>query len=101
MPTPDEIRARFAAYVAAVEARDRDALLACFADDAVQIDPYPSPANVGKDAIGTFFDQTFTLAEKLVFTVGQVVIGGDRGVFPFSLLSTLPGGAGTLELNAV
>jgi ketosteroid isomerase-like protein len=90
---------RFRAYVAAIEGRDRPALLECFTDDVVQIDPYPAPANIGKDTVGSFFDQMWSLAERLEFIVGRVVTGGDRGVFPFTVRSTV--GGVVVEVDAV
>jgi steroid delta-isomerase len=91
--------AMFAAYVKAIESRDRAALLACFTEDVVQVDPYPSPPNVGKEAVGAFFDQTWTLAERIEFVVGRTIIGGDRGVFPFTTRSTV--GGTVVEVDAV
>lgn len=99
MPTPDQVRSAFARYVAAWEARDRPAFLACFAEAATQVDPYPSAPNVGREAIAGFFDQTVAMTEAMAFSVGRVIVGGDRGVFPFTVRSTV---AGTqVEVDAV
>jgi ketosteroid isomerase-like protein len=56
---------------AAVEAKDLPATLACFADDAVLIDPhYPSPGMVGKaeiaDGLGWGFGGMKTFGFKIV-----------------------------------
>ena len=56
MPTKDEVRALLQRYADAMNARDREAWLDCFADDAVQEDPVGTPPNVGREAIGRFFD---------------------------------------------
>jgi steroid delta-isomerase len=96
---PAELHATFAAYTKAIESRDRTALLALFADDIVQIDPYPSDPNVGKDAVGAFFDQTWAMTEAMQFTIGGAIVSGDRGVFPFTVRSTV--GGGQVEVDAI
>jgi steroid delta-isomerase len=68
-----------------VTSRNREALRACFTDDVTQVDPYPSPPNVGKDAVMAFFENTWTMAETLEFIPGRAIVGGDRGVFPFTI----------------
>lgn len=99
VPTPEQVTAAFRVYVDAWERRDRDALLACFTDDIVQVDPYPSPPNVGKAAVGAFFDQTTAMTEAMRFEVGRVIVAGDRGVFPFTVRSTV--GGTDVEVDAV
>lgn len=99
MPTPEQIKGIFTEYVQAWQARDRDALLACFTDDVVHVDPYPSDPHVGKDAIGGFFDETIAVTDAMRFDIGRVIIGGDRGVFPFTVCSSV--GATDIEVDAV
>ena len=56
--------------LAAFKAKDLDATLAYFADDAVFIDPhYPNPQLVGKQAIADGFTWTFATLEKLNFAI--------------------------------
>lgn len=99
MPDPALLHATFAAYTSAIESRDRDALLACFTDDIVQVDPYPSAPNVGKEAVLAFFEQTWTMTASITFVVGRVIVSGDRGVFPFTTRSVV--GTDTVEVDAV
>lgn len=99
MPTPEQIKGIFTDYVHAWQARDRDALLACFADDVVHVDPYPSEPNVGRDAVGVFFDQTVAMTDAMRFDIGRVIVGGDRGVFPFTVCSSI--GGTDVEVDAV
>jgi steroid delta-isomerase len=95
VPTAEQIHAAFETYASAVTSRDRAALLACFTDDIVQVDPYPSPPNVGKDAVLAFFEQTWAMAAELEFVRGRAIVGGDRGVFPFTIV------AAGFEIDAV
>ena len=91
--------ATFSQYTKAIETRDRPGLLDLFAEDAVQIDPYPSAPNVGRDAIGAFFDQTWQMTEAMEFIVGKAIVSEDRGVFPFTVRSTV--GGGQVEVDAI
>ena len=67
MPTSAQSQSAIDGYGAAYAARDRAAFLAVFAADAVQVDPVPAPANVGHEAIGTFFDK-----KGLIFFVSNI-----------------------------
>lgn len=95
----DEIRGTFQAYMKAIESRDRTGLLALFADDIVQVDPYPSAPKVGKEAVGAFFDQTWAMTQEMKFILGRTIISADRGVFPFTIRSKV--GDATVEVDAV
>src|SRR5581483_12233475 len=86
-------------YTKAIETRDRGALLELFTEDAVQIDPYPSAPNVGREAIGGFFDQTWAMTEAMEFIVGKAIVSADRGVFPFTVRSTV--GGSQVEVDAI
>src|SRR5204862_2175983 len=91
MPTPDQIETTIKSYVAALTNRDKDAFLNCFADDAVQIDPYPNAANKGRDAIGGFWDQQIGMAEALQFDITEQVIAGDRAAVAWQIMLTAAG----------
>lgn len=56
MATTAEVKALLDRYCAAMSEKDREAWLDCFADDAAQEDPVGAPVNVGRAAIGAFFD---------------------------------------------
>ena len=51
-----DVKALLDRYCRAMSDKDREAWLDCFADDAVQEDPVGSPPNIGRAAIGGFFD---------------------------------------------
>ena len=61
MPTPEQMRATVAGYVAAYKANDRDALLALFATDAEWTDPVGTPMHHGREGVAKFWDDTRTL----------------------------------------
>ena len=78
MPAPEQVQAAVDADGAAYAARDREAFLALFSTDAVQIDPVPAPANVGHEAIGAFFDNAMGMAPDLALTVDRTIVCGDQ-----------------------
>lgn len=71
-----DIRALLDRYCDAMTSHDRQAWLACFADDAVQEDPVGAVPNVGKDQIGAFFDAN-TVAVHIYQTHDPLVVGNE------------------------
>ena len=74
MPTKDTVRALLERYCATMNAHDREPWLDCFAVDAVQEDPVGTPPNVGREAIGAFFDAN-DVKVTLSITDDPLVIG--------------------------
>ena len=64
VPTTAQLREVMARYAAVVSSRDADAYAALFTPDAVQVDPYPTPPNVGRDAIRAFIQRSSTPARR-------------------------------------
>jgi uncharacterized protein (TIGR02246 family) len=65
-----ELRLLVDQCLAAVEAKDLDAVLELFADDASMLDPhYPSPHMAGKPAIAEGMKWVFGTMDRLSFTV--------------------------------
>jgi len=60
MPTSAEVLPLLERYCAAMTNHEREAWLDCFTDDATQEDPVGAPVNVGREAIGQFFDANIT-----------------------------------------
>lgn len=62
---------------------DRDALLACFADDAWIEDPVGTARYEGKEALSGFFDQSSSLADSLELRqTGPVRVAAGECAFP-------------------
>ena len=91
MPSADQIRNAVDAYGAAYASRDRAAFVALFSVDAVQIDPVPSPANVGPEAIGAFFDNAMNMAPDLTLFVDRTIVCGDEAAVDFHVEATMGG----------
>lgn len=67
-----------ATFLAAVEARDLDGVLACFHDDASYAYAMPLPALSGRDAIGAMFGGLMKEAEAIRWDIVTCSVDGDR-----------------------
>jgi len=100
MPTTAVLLETVARYAATVTARDAEAYAALFTADAVQVDPYPTPPNVGHDAIRDFMTRSIEASETMVFEALEVHPVADRAAISFLITLTLPGGAG-MEIRGI
>jgi steroid Delta-isomerase len=91
MPTTDQLRQTVATYAATVTARNADDYAALFTPDAVQVDPYPSPPNVGHDAIRAFMQRSIDGSETMLFEVEEVHPVADRVAIAFHITLALAG----------
>ena len=90
--TADVIRATVDRYTSCFSARDKDAFLANFTDDAWIEDPVGAPRCEGKDAIGAFWDQTQGMADSVELRrTGPVRIAGGEAAFPMQARPTMGG----------
>lgn len=76
MPSNSEVHELLERYCTAMTKHDRETWLNCFADDARQEDPVGAPVNVGREAIGKFFDDNIA---DLTLSVAAppIVIGNE------------------------
>lgn len=106
---PHPARDASLASMRAVEAADRAAWLALFADDATVEDPIGvSPfdptgeGHHGHDAIGAFFDTVIAPNDAVRFRVERSHVGGTNEVANVVTISTtLPNGGGTVHADVV
>ena len=73
---PADVKALLDRYCEAMSAKDRERWLDCFADDAVQEDPVGAPPNIGRAAIGAFFDAN-PMPIHIYQTQDPLVIGNE------------------------
>ena len=76
MPDKAEVRALLQRYCDAMNEGRRDDWLDCFADDAVQEDPVGAPVNVGREALGRFFDAN-EIPVTLSITDDPLIVGDE------------------------
>ena len=99
MPTADEIRASVEAYIAAVNANDKETFLDRFAPDAVWHDPVGAPPHVGRDGIGAFWDQTRTMARRFEMIIDDLVVCGDEAAVRLRIQVDFDGGS--MEMDVI
>src|SRR5580700_1856160 len=92
-PTAAQLRQTVERYAATVTARNADEYAALFTPDAVQVDPYPTAANVGRDAIRDFMQRSIDGSETMLFEVEEVHPVSDRAAISFHITLNLAGGA--------
>ena len=98
MPTPEQVRAVVDDYLASFGTKDKEAFLACWADDATQIDPVPSPPNVGKEAIGNFWDGVSGLADKFEPQLERVHVCGNQAAVVFTMNARTGDGGSAIDI---
>jgi len=80
---PATLRTTVERYCAAFTARDRDAYVGLFAEDAWIEDPVGSPRREGREGIGGFFDESTGLAEAIELRqTGPVRVAAGEVAFP-------------------
>ena len=77
------ISATISSYFSAIGRKDREAWVACFADDSVANDPAHAPARAGKDAHRAFFDAVTGMFESVEFRAVDVKVCGDEAAVVF------------------
>jgi ketosteroid isomerase-like protein len=93
---------------AAVHARDRDAWLDLFADDALVQDPIgPSPfdpegkGHHGKEAIAAFYDTVIAPSEAIDFEISQSYLAGNEVADVGIIRTTIAGGTHQAVVHVV
>ncbi len=92
-PTAEQVRSLIDSYKAAFDNKDRDTFLACFREDAVQIDPVTTSPNVGKAAIAAFWDGVSSLADSFNFDLQRVNVCGNHAAMVFTITTRSADGA--------
>lgn len=86
-------RERVEALFAAFAAKDMEAVLSFFADEAVVVDPhYPTPRMEGISTVRAGFEWAFASLEQPGFTVRRLWTDGDSGVAEVDTHHRLKGG---------
>ncbi len=76
MADKESVRALLERYCAAMNGGDREGWLDCFAVDATQEDPVGAAVNVGREALGAFFDAN-EVPVVLSLTADPLVLGNE------------------------
>jgi ketosteroid isomerase-like protein len=84
--TGDELRARIAGYVDAINSRDPAAIAARFTEEAVHADPVSHPPNLGRGAITSFFEGGIAASDGWTFTAKAVHTCADQVAVDFAIV---------------
>jgi steroid Delta-isomerase len=95
--THDEIKETLDRYGRAFGDKDLPGLLALFREDAVQADPVNVPANVGHEAIATFFTNAFNACSSCSWEALTLHTCGDHAGVDFRVTVTTADGSMTIE----
>jgi steroid Delta-isomerase len=98
--TADRLRDVVQLYASVTSSRDADAYAALFTEDASQVDPYPGPPRVGREAIRDFIKSSFEACEAMRFESIEVYPVADRVAFTFHITLHLEGGS-TMHIRGV
>jgi ketosteroid isomerase-like protein len=97
MLTADELRERITEYVETINSRRPEAIADLFAEDAIQADPASNPANVGRAAILTFFENSVAASDAWTFTAKAVHTCADHVAIDFSIKVETGGATMTID----
>ncbi len=84
-------------YSRAFSSRDLEALLSLFTEDAVQTDPANGPANVGREAIAAFFQNSYDATTSSSWEAQAVHCCGDVAAVDFLVRVEMEGGSARIE----
>lgn len=94
------IRATVEGYCAAFTAGDQGAYVDLFADGAWIEDPVGTPRHEGKEAIGTFFDMSSSMADSIELRqTGPVRVAAGEAAFPMQARPVI--GGATLAVDII
>jgi steroid delta-isomerase len=99
MASPEERRRTVERYVLAYEQNDRDSFLELWAPDAELVDPVGTPAHVGLEAIGAFWDGVHGMADKIVLEPTEIICAGEEAAMIFRINAIM--GDGGMQIDAV
>ncbi len=97
MVGPEHMIAAVGRYSQAFTSRDLESLVALFTDDAVQTDPANGPANVGRQAIATFFQNSYDATTSSSWEAQAVHCCGDVAAVDFVVHVEMEGGSARIE----
>ena len=99
MASNEQIQATVDRYIDAYAQNDKAAFLALWAPDGVLEDPVGTPAHVGPDALGAFWDGAREMADHIVLKLEKAVIAGGEAAVTIEINAHM--GEGGLVMPAV
>ena len=99
MASNDQIQATIDRYIDAYLQNDKAAFLALWTSDGVLEDPVGTPAHVGSEALGAFWDGARDMADHILLKLEKAVIAGGEAAVIIEINAHM--GEGGLVMPAV
>lgn len=100
MPDPNAIRTTVERYMTRYSAADREGWLDLFAVGATLEDPVGTPIRTGREEIGAFYDQGWSVAEQIeIRPIGRTIVLANEAAFAEEVRPTIRGA--TMSLPAI
>ena len=99
MASNDQIQATIDRYIDAYLQNDKAAFLALWTSDGVLEDPVGTPAHVGSEALGAFWDGAREMADHILLKLEKAVIAGGEAAVIIEINAHM--GEGGLVMPAV
>lgn len=100
--TPADVRKACENYVKAWKTNDKALLMSILADDAVFCDPVGTPAFVGQEGVGRFWDFSHTGTDRTLTPVLQEIRAcANEGILRFVMQVRIPSANQGLDLSII
>lgn len=91
VPAPEVVQETIQGYLDAFNRDDRAAFCALFREDAVLEDPVGTPAHVGRDAIGAFWDAVHGMAGSIRLEATRRIVCGAEAAMVLTIEAAMGG----------
>jgi steroid delta-isomerase len=88
----ETVKATVTSLIAAIQKRDCDAWLACFADDARNYNPVGTPPIQGHDGLRRIFDNMVGVMKDWKFTAESMFVAGNEAAVKYTATGVLKNG---------
>jgi steroid delta-isomerase len=100
--TPDDVRKACENYVKAWKTNDKALLMSILAEDAVFCDPVGTPAFVGLEGVGRFWDFSHTGTDRTLNPVLEEIRAcANEGILRFTMQVRIPSANQGLDLSII
>ncbi len=82
---PETVKTTVTNLIAAIQAMNQDAWLACFADDAVSYNPVGTPPIRGREGLSQMFQKLVGVFKDVKFTAESMFVAGNEAAVKYTL----------------
>ncbi len=81
---PETVKTTVTNLIAAIQTKDQNAWLACFADDAVSYNPVGTPPIQGREGLSQMFQKFAGVFKDLKFTAESMFVAGNEAAIKYT-----------------